>query len=167
MFAFRVDRYLEELHTHAPDVAAAFDGISTPASSTKSTTGEPILISVDSVLESVYNKSSAISIDYAVMEHSDRCAVVPAGFSWSDVGSWDVVAELAEADAESDEGAKLISVDSKGNFVLSDIPVALAGVEDLIVVVKNGIVLVCRKGRSQLVKDIVQILKEEDRSDLL
>jgi len=58
-------------------------------------------------------------------------------------------------------------VDSNNNYVLSDLPVALAGVEDLIVVVKNGAVLICRKGKSQAVKDIVEFLKKNDRADLL
>ena len=101
------------------------------------------------------------------MEHSKRCAVVPAAFSWSDVGSWDVVAELFGSGLEAGGSKKLLTVESSGNYVLSDLPVALAGVKDLIVVVKNGAVLICRKGRSQLVKNIVQILKKEDRTDLL
>jgi mannose-1-phosphate guanylyltransferase len=101
------------------------------------------------------------------MEHSDRCAVVPAGFAWSDVGSWDVVAELFGAALDAREAEKRIAVDSEANFVFSDLPVALVGVRDLIVVVKNGIVMVCPKGRSQQVKDVVQRLNREGRADLL
>jgi mannose-1-phosphate guanylyltransferase/mannose-6-phosphate isomerase len=173
MFAFRVDRYLEELQSHALDVAAAFQQAVLPqdfpatAKQPVSTSSVPVLIPADQALEAVYQRSPAISIDYAVMEHSERSAVVPAEFSWSDIGSWDVVAELVASASESEEGANIITVESGDNFVLSDLPVALAGVQDLIVVVKNGTVLVCRKGKSQLVKDIVQILKEEDSSDLL
>ena len=68
---------------------------------------------------------------------------------------------------EQGGAAEVVEVDSAGSFVLSDLPVALAGVSDLIVVVKNGAVLVCRKGRSQLVKEVVEALKEKDREDLL
>ena len=93
--------------------------------------------------------------------------MVPAGFSWSDVGSWDVVAELFGAELETQGANSLIAADSKHNFVLSDLPVALVGVQDLIVVVRNGIVLVCRKGQTQQVKDVVQSLEEQDRADLL
>lgn len=167
MFAFRIDRFLEELDRHAPEVACAFAEIS-PATSTRQSenTASPDLFSADEVLEAVYRKSPSISIDYAVMEHSTRCAVVPATFSWSDVGSWDVVAELFGADMEAREEASCLSTDSRGNFVLSDLPVALVGVQDLIVVVKNGIVMVCRKGKSQHVKDVVESLTAEDRRDL-
>jgi mannose-1-phosphate guanylyltransferase/mannose-6-phosphate isomerase len=168
MFAFRIDRFLEELENHAPEVARVFAEISLPKNKrqTRADTS-PVLLPVDEALEAVYEKSPSISIDYAVMEHSGRCAVVPAGFSWSDVGSWDVVADLFGAELEAQGADSLMVVDSKDNFVLSDLPVALVGVQDLIVVVKNGIVMVCRKGKSQQVKDVVQRLKDEDRTDLL
>jgi mannose-1-phosphate guanylyltransferase/mannose-6-phosphate isomerase len=171
MFAFRTDRFLEELERHAPAVsrplldASAYE---TPRGS--SAEDRVILLPATEAVEGAYRKVPSISIDYAVMERSDRCAVVPAGFSWSDVGSWDVVAEQFAAEPEEGApggGAAEVAVDATGNFVLSDLPVALAGVSDLIVVVKNGAVLVCRKGRSQLVKEVVQALKEKDREDLL
>jgi mannose-1-phosphate guanylyltransferase len=168
MFAFRSDRYLKELDRHAPEVARAFTEVSPAKSMRQSTTdASPVVLPVDEALKTVYGKSPSISIDYAVMEHSERCAVVPAGFSWSDVGSWDVVAELFGAELEARGADSCLTVDSKDNFVLSDLPVALVGVQDLIVVVKNGIVMVCRKGKSQQVKDVVESLKEENRTDLL
>ena len=71
------------------------------------------------------------------------------------------------AEAGVQDSDELISVDSGNNFVLSDVPIALVGVRDLIVVVNDGIVMVCRKGGSQQVKDVVQRLKEDDRKDLL
>jgi len=171
MFAFRARCFLEELEKHAPDVVQAFSKISLPRDARpvrqSAADASPVLIIADETLEAVYSKSPSISIDYAVMEHSARSAVVPAGFSWSDVGSWDVVAELFGADLETRGANSVIAADSKHNFVLSDLPVALVGVQDLIVVVRNGIVLICRKGQSQQVKDVVQSLEGENRTDLL
>ena len=167
MFAFRISRFLEELGRHAPEVAHAFTGISSPSRKGQPKGASPRLLPVDARLKAVYGQSPSISIDYAVMEHSDRSAVVPASFSWSDVGSWDVVAELFGAELESRGADSLIAVEAKDNFVLSDLPVALVGVQDLIVVVKNGIVMVCRKGKSQQVRDVVQRLKDEHRQELL
>ena len=167
MFAFRIGRFLEEVDRHAPEVARAFAGISTPERKGQSKGASPVLLPADPQLVAVYGQSPSISIDYAVMEHSDRCAVVPASFSWSDVGSWDVVAELFGGELESRGADNLIAVEAKDNFVLSDLPVALVGVQDLIVVVKNGIVMVCRKGKSQQVRDVVQRLKDEHRQELL
>ena len=94
------------------------------------------------------------------MERSDRVAAVPASFRWSDVGSWDELARIAHGDQP------VAAAEARGNAVYSDLPVALAGVDDLIVVVKNGAVLVTRKGRTQLVRDAVQELGER-RPDLL
>jgi mannose-1-phosphate guanylyltransferase/mannose-6-phosphate isomerase len=168
LFAFRADRYLEELQAHAPDVARVFLGTSIPEFQKRGSAADaPLLVATDRALEAAYGKSPAISIDYAVMEHSEHSAVVPAGFAWSDVGSWDVVAELFGSEPEVRSAGSPIVVDSKNNFILSDLPVALAGIEDLIVVVKNGAVLICRKGKSQLVRDIVQVLKKDDRGELL
>jgi mannose-1-phosphate guanylyltransferase/mannose-6-phosphate isomerase len=168
MFVFRADRYLEELQAHTPDVARPFLKTSIPEFQKQGSGAKaPLLVATDGALEAAYGESPSISIDYAVMEHSEHSAVVPAGFSWSDVGSWDVVAGLFGAEPEAGSTGSPIVVDSKNNFILSDVPVALAGVEDLIVVVKNGAVLICRKGKSQLVRDIVQVLKKDDRGELL
>jgi mannose-1-phosphate guanylyltransferase/mannose-6-phosphate isomerase len=168
MFAFRIDRFLEELAAYSPDVARAFAEYSPPHSvQPAASKTSPEALPVDDALNGVYRRSPSISIDYAVMERSACCAVVPATFTWSDVGSWDVVAELFGAEIESLEAQERIAVDSADNFVLSDLPVALVGVKDLIVVVKNGTVLVCRRGDSQQVRTVVQKLQEEDRTDLL
>ena len=168
MFAFRADRYLAELAKHAPGVARAFSEISAPKITRQAAAaGVPHLIPAGEALRAVYEKSPSISIDYAVMEHSDRSAMVSAGFSWSDVGSWDVVARLFGEANESQEARSRFTIDARDNFVLSDLPVALVGVRDLIVVVKNGMVMVCSKGKSQRIKDVVQRLQEEERTDLL
>ena len=101
-----------------------------------------------------------MSIDYGLMERSSRVAAVRASFRWSDVGSWDEMARIAPGDAPVAEA------EARGNTVFSDLPVALAGVDDLVVVVKNGAVLVTRKGRTQLVRDAVEGLRER-RPDLI
>lgn len=97
----------------------------------------------------VYEALPSISVDYAILERSSRVAMVPATFSWNDVGSWDEVAQLLPGEAPH-----VIELDGKGNYVYSEIPVALCGVEDLIVVIREGKALVLKKGTSQLVRDI-------------
>jgi mannose-1-phosphate guanylyltransferase/mannose-1-phosphate guanylyltransferase/mannose-6-phosphate isomerase len=111
----------------------------------------------------MYAALPKISVDYAVMERSDRCAMVPASFQWNDVGSWDEVASLERPDDDS----TVVEVEARNNFVHSDLPVAICGIDDLHVVVKNGVVLVCKKGESQLVKQVVTDLQERGRADLL
>lgn len=68
--------------------------------------------------------------------------------------------------SNSEQVAPVFSVDSSGNYVYSELPVALCGVGDLIVVVKNGRVLVTRKGQGQLVKQAVEQMSEAEREDL-
>jgi mannose-1-phosphate guanylyltransferase len=96
------------------------------------------------------------------MEKSRKSALVPASFRWSDVGSWDEVCRYYDLPEEN-----VFQADSKDNFIYSDIPVALAGVKDLIVVIKDGAALVCKKGSSQLVRELVQELQKKKREDLL
>jgi len=96
------------------------------------------------------------------MEKSGNTAVVAASFTWNDIGSWDEMADVRESSGENE-----FSVDSRNNFVYSDIPVALCGVEDLVVVQKNGALLICRKGKGQLVKDAVEEIKKRGMDHLL
>lgn len=114
----------------------------------------------------------SISIDYAVLEKAPRVLVVPADPGWSDVGSWDAVAELhapgAEGNAQGGEEAEVAAVDATDCFVFRDggpQVVGLAGVEGLIVVVTPDAVLVCRKERSQQVRAVVEALARRGRGD--
>ncbi len=106
-------------------------------------------------LRRLYAGCPGISVDYAVMEKTRKIRMVKADFEWNDVGSWDVIAEL-----DNPPDAAVYSYQSERNYVYSDRPVALCGVDDLIVVVANDRVMVCRKGMSQLVKNAA----EEDLS---
>jgi mannose-1-phosphate guanylyltransferase/mannose-6-phosphate isomerase len=153
LYAFRVDTFLAELAAHCPEVAAAFGNLA-PSEPTARAGGVPAVATTDAV-RAAYEATPAVSVDNAVAEKSRKVAMIQASFRWSDVGSWD---ELAATPSAGDE--PVVSVESDGNFVHADLPVALCGVEDLIVVVKNGVVLVCRRGESQLVRRAVTELGE-------
>jgi mannose-1-phosphate guanylyltransferase/mannose-1-phosphate guanylyltransferase/mannose-6-phosphate isomerase len=109
------------------------------------------------------------SLDRAVMERTARAAVAPIDIGWSDVGSFEALWETAEKDDDgnvSTETAALLG--ASGCLVRSDGPVvALLGVEDLIVVVDKGVVLVTRRDQSQGVKQVVDRLRADGRDDLL
>ena len=158
IFLFPLTLLREELERHAPDVAR-------PMATAPLPDPEPVhpgisVVRPDPELNATYAELTAISIDYALMERSRRVATVRAGFAWSDAGSWDEVAALHPGDAPA------VAVEAQGNSVFSDLPVVLAGVNDLIVVVKHGTVLVLGKGRSQLVRSAVDELRDR-RPDLL
>ena len=123
--------------------------------------------SVDAeALRSLYDLLPRISVDYALMERSSRVAVVPATFEWSDVGSWDEVARLAPAGG-APHSAPVIEIESGRNYVDSDLPVAICDLSDLHVIVRNGRVLVCRRGSSQMVKTVIENARSAGNVDLL
>ncbi|MDC7218342.1 MAG: mannose-1-phosphate guanylyltransferase [Spirochaetales bacterium] len=161
MFAYSVKTFLEELESSSPAIFEPFATLDKNSFPLEQKNGVHVPANL-SAISDVYHKTAADSVDYAVMEKSGRIKVVPATMGWNDVGSWDVIAEESLT-LPSD----VLGGDSGSNYVYSDLPVALCGVEDLIVVVKNGSVLICKKGESQLVKNVVDSLKDEGRDELL
>ena len=158
IFLFPLELLLAELQQHAPEIATPLQGSAAgiDAARIPPVAGHgPVIVPPTAELRTIYPGLPAISVDYALMERSRRVAAVPASFRWSDVGSWDEVARLTTGDPPA------AAVEAPGNTIFSDLPVALAGVEDLIVVVKNGAVLVARKGRTQLVRDAVDGLRDQ------
>src|SRR5262249_56407127 len=93
-----------------------------------------------------FARAAAKSIDYAVMEHTDRAAVMPVSYGWSDVGSWQAVWELSSRDTLDNFGqGSVVFVHSPGSYLTSDKHlVALFGVENLVVVTTDDAVLVAR-----------------------
>lgn len=168
MFVFRASTMQDELARHSPGIATAFEGVRGRVA-TRPLDGANAgwIMAPSAAVDEAYERTDAISIDYAVMERSASSAMVAGTFEWNDIGSWDQFAALPKASASQDDSSRVVAVDSDGCFVYSDLPVALCGVTDLHVIVKNGVVLVCRKGASQNVKDIVGRLRDADREDLL
>jgi mannose-1-phosphate guanylyltransferase len=105
--------------------------------------------------KSFQTTTPANSIDYAVMEKSDRVAVAPVAMGWSDVGSWDALHELGDKDesANTTIGEVRLS-EAAGNLIHADgIRVSVHGVDDLIVVANGKEVLIMPRGSSQKVRD--------------
>jgi mannose-1-phosphate guanylyltransferase/mannose-6-phosphate isomerase len=156
MFLFTLSIFASELEEHAPQTALLYRALS--ALGVKPT-GETVkTVFDDQAVSMVYEKTPKVSVDYALMEKTRRAAVLSASFAWNDVGGWDEYSALFTGEAPA-----RAEVESTGNYILSDLPVALVGVEDLIVVVKNGRVLVSRKGAGQGVKEALDALPEEYR----
>jgi len=116
-----------------------------------------------------YKRCPSDSIDYAILEHSDRLAVVPAKFSWSDVGSWSALYEISNKDEDSNVvKGDVLSVDSKGCFIQAkDRLVATVGLKDTVVVETSDAVLVAPLSKSQDIKKIVSQLKKHGREEHL
>lgn len=117
--------------------------------------------------EAAFAASPSISIDYAVMEHTQRAAVVPVSMGWSDVGSWAALWDLAERDASGTSRlGDTLTHDTEGCYLRSEGPlIAAAGIRDLVVVATRDAVLVTPRSRAQDVKALVDQLAEAGRSE--
>jgi mannose-1-phosphate guanylyltransferase / mannose-6-phosphate isomerase len=109
----------------------------------------------------------SISLDYAVMEHTDKGAVVAADMGWSDIGSWSALWEISERDRDGNVlTGDAVVLDAHNCYVRGDGNlVAAIGVEDLIVVATDDVVLVVPRDRAQDVKKIVHSLEKAGRTE--
>ena len=156
MFCFKAGVFLEELQKHSPLI---FEASKTAIANA----------SADGLIRIKHEDMITIpedSIDYAVMEKSDRVKVVRSDIAWSDVGSFDALYEELPKDSNGNtvcDDNKHISIDSKNNFVLCDgRKIATIDVEDLIIVDTGDALLVSKKGSSQKVKNVVVELKNRN-----
>jgi mannose-1-phosphate guanylyltransferase len=152
IFLMRADRYLTELATHAPDIYLS----ARQAMEKIDANGRLIRPDPDHFAACPSN-----SIDYAVMERAQRVAIVPVSCGWSDVGSWDALADIGTPDADGNSVAgHVIALDSSNNYIQADgITVTVSGISDLIIVANGTHVMIVPKGRSQDVKRITEALK--------
>ncbi len=120
------------------------------------------------ILETNYPLCDKISIDYGIMEHVDKnkVRIIPAELGWSDIGTWEsIFSELAPADTANLVKASHVNIDSEGSLIYGDKKklIATIGIKDLIVVETDDALLVCRKNRSQDVKQLVEILRKSGK----
>jgi mannose-1-phosphate guanylyltransferase/mannose-6-phosphate isomerase len=110
----------------------------------------------------------ADSIDYAVMEHTTRAAVVPVSMGWSDIGSWDALWEMAAKDQWGNSVlGNVIAEDTRNCYLRSEAGlVAAIGVEDLVVVATADAVMVAPRNRTQEVRQLVARLVRECRDEV-
>ena len=156
MFVWTLQDFRSELQSHCPEMLAPLDEWVAAG-------GSP------AGLPQAYGRLPKQSIDYALMEKSDRVAVVPARFRWSDVGSWPAVVEFHEADAAGNMvvGDAILLESTNCAIFGGQRMIAGSGLSDLIVVDEADALLICRKDRAQDVKLIVDKLKALGREDLL
>ncbi len=154
IFCMRADVFLAELAAHAPDLLAAVRAAVVHAPGFGA--------GADSVTldAGAFAAAPDLSIDYALMERSQRVAVVPGNFGWADVGSWSALAELTNPDAHGNRiSGEVHALDSENCYVWCPRRLAaLVGVRDLIVVDTEDALLVAHRDRVDEVKGIVSDL---------
>jgi mannose-1-phosphate guanylyltransferase/mannose-6-phosphate isomerase len=160
MFMFRARDFIEELERFQPDIIAHCKTALQNANS------DLDFLRLD---ETAFAQCPSISIDYAVMEQTERAVVAPADIGWSDVGSWSSLWAVSDQDEEGNAFfADVIALNSNGNLVQGEKRlIALVGVDDLVVVDTADALLIAKKNQVQDVKDVVAQLQAEGRTEHL
>jgi len=157
-FLFRADVMIEELGRFQPEILAAAREALEAASIDFG------FIRLDG---EAFERAPKISIDYAVMERTERAGVLPASFSWSDIGTWGAVWEASARDGAGNAlRGNAEVVEARNSLVHSDgILTTVVGLEDVVVVARTDAVLVTSRGRSGLVKDLVASMRIKQRPE--
>jgi mannose-1-phosphate guanylyltransferase / mannose-6-phosphate isomerase len=157
-FIFRADAMLEELARFEPEIASA---AAAAVARAKKDLGFVVLDRESFV------RAPKISIDYAVMERTDKAAVLPADVGWSDVGEWSAVWRLSPRDADGNSlRGRVVAIDSANVLVRSEEQLAVViGLRDVVVVATGDAVLVADRSETDKVKKLVERLKKESQTE--
>lgn len=153
IFLFRAGRLLELLQVHQPDLARGLGEIEQRP---------------DRIVE-LYPRLPSISIDFGVMEHLDEVFTLPLDCGWSDLGSWEALAEILPQDENGNvTKGDVVSIDCQGSVLYADEgTVAALGVDGLVIVKTGDAVLVVPKDRTQEIRKIVAALEDRGLTRLL
>lgn len=149
IFVFRVGVVLAELRRYQPQLIAALEAKGAAA----------------------YGELPKISIDYALMEKTEKACVLPVEFGWDDLGDWNAIARLLQGDRPNVELANHVSLDTKGGIFYAtdeDDLIVTIGLEDVVVVRDGNVTLIVKKERTQEIKQVLKVLGEDENlRDLL
>ena len=159
MFLFPAKLYLNELAAHQPKIAEAAGKAVAAASR------DLDFLRLD---KAAFADSPSLSIDYAVMEKTRRAAVVPCDLGWNDVGAWSALWDVGTRDASGNVSiGDVIAHDTTNAYLRTQDGMLLAtvGLDNVVVVVTDDVVLAAAKDKAQDVKKIVDTLKARSRSE--
>lgn len=158
-FLFRADVMKDEIERLAPSIWTA---------ASQAVSGASIESGVTSLAHAAFASAPRISIDYAVMEKTRRSAVLPVELGWSDLGSWDAVWANMPRDGQGNAvSGPCELLDVRNSLVTSDgsLLAAVVGLDDIVVVVSNGAVLVAPKAAKAEIKTLLAQLKAAGRPE--
>lgn len=159
MFIWKVSAILDEMENLMPEL---YEGVCKISESI----GTP---DFSKVLQVEYGQFKSVSIDYGIMEHSKKVYLIKGEFDWSDVGDWEAVYQLAEK-SENDNvlQGEIYTENLNNSFIRTKKKfTALVGVENLIVVETDDALLICSRDKAQSVKQVVDHLKLNKKTDLI
>lgn len=160
MFVFKAAVYLEELKRHRPEMHLACEQAVKQASS------DLDFCRIDEV---AFAACPSDSIDYAVMEHTKQALMVSVDIGWSDVGSWEALADAVESGEDGNvKRGDVFAPETKNTYIRAESRMVVAmGLEDMVIVETADAVLVAHKDHSQNVKQAVEYLKQAERTEHL
>lgn len=160
LFMFKASRYLEELAFFRPDI------LETCKNALAQAEHDMDFIRIN---REIFGTCPEESIDYAVMEKTQRAVVVPMEAGWSDIGSWSALWEVREKDSAGNAlCGDTIAISTRNTLVHAESRmVATLGIDDLIVVETKDAVLVAHRDHAQSIKSVVEQLKREGRDEHL
>jgi len=168
MFAFNTDFISRQFLEHSKDVYTPFEKLKEPKKEEFTVSRGIKVLTKWKGLKNAYNKANSISFDFAIAEKCRNTVMVQTQFDWIDIGNWDEYASLC-----GKNDSLVFNFESENCYVDSDIPVALAGVDDLIVVIRGGKngegakALITKKGQTQKVRGITEQIKNAGKTELL
>jgi mannose-1-phosphate guanylyltransferase len=122
-------------------------------------------------LENIWEEMPRISIDYAIMENAADMVVIPVDIGWSDVGTWSSLYDILDQDRFGNCGKngaeRRIVLDAHHSLLFSDKLTVAIGVDNIIVVETDDVLMICHKDRAQDVKEIVEYLRQNNMEDYL
>ena len=158
IFLFKANTFLEEMTKYNPEI------IDICQKSLENSTEDGNSLKVN---KEYFEKCPSISIDYALIEKTDKivCSILDVG--WSDIGSWSSLWEISPKDIEGNvtKGDAFI-VSSRNNFIQSTSRlIATAGIDDLVIVETDDAILITKRGKENEIKEIVEELKVKKRTE--
>lgn len=157
MFMFPVSAYLGEVKTHRPEIHRHVEKALAAGDKGKD------FIRLEA---SSFGACPNVSVDYAVMEHTDHGVIVPLSCGWSDAGAWDALWRIGTKDASGNVSrGRNYAVDVKDSYIhqFDGPPVAALGVDDLVVISTRDMVLVTKKDRAQEVKQLMEHIGQDNK----
>lgn len=158
MFAFTAGSFLKELEKFNPDMLSACR---------QALAAARIDIDFTRLDKTIFSTCPSDSIDYAIMEKTDKAAVIPLDAGWNDVGSWSALWDVTVKDASGNAvSGDVMTLDTRDSYIFSENKLVTAiGLDNMIVVETKDAVMVAAKGKVQEVRQIVEQLKKARRSE--
>ena len=159
IFIWKVDILFQQFDTHLPDLAKQFKSL-------REFWGKP---DYEQNVEYVFQQIDSVSIDYGILENASNVKCVKAHFAWSDIGTWDEMFRLSERDNENNSlKGDVIAINTHDSLVhSSEKTIGIVGMKDIIVVESNDSILVCNRGESEMVKDIIDNIRRNELKKLI